>query len=227
MVKGRYLENRKWLRKRKWLRSKVFQKFSAHHIIINKQTNVRADGRETGLRARPPLRTPSAVRPPWGQKSKANYFSDTAGRMSEVLAVEHDSLQQFFGNFASYCSYHQPVQAPLARLGGPVKLQEAECGVCLDSLEEVVGHATLWTPAAGPGYTGTASSGWQPPPAATTSKCPVCNNKDEFTEEMKEFGIYVLDQDAEPNHAGHRYLLLCGGVGAISDTAAITASGAG
>jgi len=28
-------------------------------------------------------------------------------------------------------------------------------------------------------------------------KCPLCNNRDEFTEEMKEFGIYVPDQDAE------------------------------
>ena len=66
--------------------------------------------------------------------------------------LENESLQQFFGNFASFCSLHRPIQvgiefftfeglyfkAPLARAGnGSLKLKEAECGVCLDPLEEV------------------------------------------------------------------------------------------
>jgi len=64
--------------------------------------------------------------------------------------LENDSLQQFYGNFASFCSSHRPVQAPLAKSGAAtLNLKEAECGVCLDTLEEVVGNNVLWAPCCG------------------------------------------------------------------------------
>ena len=40
-------------------------------------------------------------------------------------------------------SSHRPVQAPLAKSGAAtLNLKEAECGVCLDTLEEVGGSVT-------------------------------------------------------------------------------------
>ena len=36
-------------------------------------------------------------------------------------------------------------------------------------------------------------------------KCPMCNNKDEFEEEMKRFGIYVPEQDAAWEREGNTF----------------------
>ena len=59
--------------------------------------------------------------------------------------IENGSLQQFFGEFSSYCSVHRPVQRPSKmRLG-----HGGECGVCLEVLEEVPGKEVLWTPCCG------------------------------------------------------------------------------
>jgi len=114
--------------------------------------------------------------------------------------LENGSLQQFFGNFVSYCGAHKPIQSPfLDKKGklksGKIEMRE-ECGCCTMELEDGTTKDFLWTP---------CCNGWfhrscieQTAENAGTHffKCPLCNNKKDFTEEMLQFGVYVPDRDA-------------------------------
>ena len=100
--------------------------------------------------------------------------------------LENGSLQQFHGKFESFCSVHKPLQAPLQKAkktGVPVEMRE-ECGCCTMPLQDGESQDLLWTP---------CCSGWfhrdcvqQTAENAGTHffKCPLCNNKKDFTEEM-------------------------------------------
>jgi len=114
--------------------------------------------------------------------------------------LEHGSLQQFFGNFVSYCESHKPIQSPFLDKKGKLKTgkieMREECGCCTMELEDGTTKDFLWTP---------CCNGWfhrscieQTAENAGTHffKCPLCNNKKEFTEEMLQFGVYVPDRDA-------------------------------
>ena len=104
-------------------------------------------------------------------------------------------MNQFFGNFQSFCEKHRPQQkSTVFRKEGSGR--ENMCGVCLDDVEEEASHDVLWAPCCG---------GWLHKPCVENMaesaglaffKCPLCNNRDEFTEEMMKFGVYIPDQDA-------------------------------
>jgi len=107
--------------------------------------------------------------------------------------IENGSLQQFFGKFPSFCPLHRPVQTPSkVRVGGG----GGECGVCLDELEEVPGSDVLWTPCCGGWFHRNCVERMAETAGCHFFKCPLCNNKDEFSQEMQDFGIYLPDQDA-------------------------------
>ena len=62
---------------------------------------------------------------------------------------------------------------------------------------KVVGNTVLWTPCCGGWAHRSCVERMALVAGSHHFKCPLCNNKDEFTKEMEEFGIYVPDQDAE------------------------------
>ena len=106
-------------------------------------------------------------------------------------------MQQFYGNFASYCEAHKPLQTPYLnkKKNEKVEMRE-ECGCCTMELDDGDCKEFLWTP---------CCNGWfhrhcieMTAESAGTHffKCPLCNNKDQFTEEMLQFGVYVPDRDA-------------------------------
>jgi len=114
--------------------------------------------------------------------------------------LENGTLQQFQGNFESFCSVHKPLQTPFLqqkKSGAKLNMRE-ECGCCTMPLqEEGTTPDFLWTP---------CCSGWfhrdcieKTAETAGTHffKCPLCNNKKDFTEEMLKFGVFVPDRDAD------------------------------
>ncbi|XP_064600862.1 uncharacterized protein LOC135467035 [Liolophura sinensis] len=108
------------------------------------------------------------------------------------------TLHQFFGNFGSYCPTHRPRQAALTsdRLAF-FGTANTMCAICICTVEARASNETLRSPC--------CRSSWFHRDCiqqlATTAglhffKCPLCNNKEMFQEEMLEFGIYIPDQDA-------------------------------
>jgi len=61
--------------------------------------------------------------------------------------LENGSLQQFFGNFGSYCLEHRPLQEPKHKPGSK---KARECGICLDNLNPK-SYQNLYSPCCG-GY---------------------------------------------------------------------------
>ena len=64
--------------------------------------------------------------------------------------LENGSLQQFFGNFVSYCGAHKPIQSPFLDKKGKLKTggieMREECGCCTMELEDGTTKDFLWTP---------------------------------------------------------------------------------
>ena len=129
-------------------------------------------------------------------------------------ALESGALPQFCGNFSVFCLEHRPSQDC-----GPVEEgSTSTCGICLDEIRLGGDEASAGDGdggGGGGGGGGAAPAGtwrlWAPccggwfhreclcRLAKSTGyffKCPLCNNKEEFEREMKNFGVYIPDQDA-------------------------------
>jgi len=115
--------------------------------------------------------------------------------------LENGSQQQFFGNFVSYCRDHKPVQAPLLetnRRREEMWQKRDECGCCTMELEEEGGTTDfLWTPCCNGWFHRQCIEKTAENAGTHFFKCPLCNNKDEFTAEMLAHGVYVPDRDAD------------------------------
>jgi len=108
-------------------------------------------------------------------------------------SFEKNGLFQFFDTFPSWCFEHRPVQAIFMQESPEVKVKRS-CGICLELISDKI--STLWAPCCGGFFDSQCVSKL----AATSGyffKCPLCNNKDVFNIEMKKFGIYVPEQDAD------------------------------
>ncbi|XP_064621496.1 uncharacterized protein LOC135484197 isoform X2 [Lineus longissimus] len=111
---------------------------------------------------------------------------------------ENGALNQFFGNFSSFCGVHRlkqitPSSDRLAFHGTAV----TNCAICMCSVEARASNDTLRTPC--------CKNSWYHRECIQNQalsaglhffKCPLCNNKDNFQKEMLTFGIYIPDQDA-------------------------------
>jgi len=107
--------------------------------------------------------------------------------------IENGSLQQFFGGFSSFCSDHRPSQKPVRK---PGKKSDKDCGICLDTLSKMK-NDNLWTPCCGGWFHRDCVNRMASTAGMHFFKCPLCNNTEEFTQEMLNFGIYIPDQDAK------------------------------
>jgi len=105
-------------------------------------------------------------------------------------------LFQFYGEFNAFCSSHRPVQKPSVHRGKEV-VEDNQCGVCLDEVEELVSPATLWTPCCGGWFHRSCIEKMAENAGLAFFKCPLCCNKETFEKEMLEHGVYIPDQDAE------------------------------
>ncbi|KAK3105730.1 hypothetical protein FSP39_004435 [Pinctada imbricata] len=110
----------------------------------------------------------------------------------------YNTLHQYFGNFSSFCEDHRPRQMiPVDRLSLCGK-SNATCAICMTAVSsDVMSNDTIRAPCCG--YAWFHRDCIQK--HATTAglyffKCPLCNNKDVFQDEMLHFGIFIPEQDA-------------------------------
>ncbi|XP_012277126.1 uncharacterized protein LOC105697949 isoform X2 [Orussus abietinus] len=108
------------------------------------------------------------------------------------------SLHQFFGEFRSYCINHRPKQKIDDHVRKEVEaLGKTLCYICYEEVNphDIVG--TMWAPCC-------KKNAWfhrkcvqqLALSAGYFFKCPLCNNKKEFQDAMKEYGIFIPSQDA-------------------------------
>ncbi|OWF45461.1 G2/M phase-specific E3 ubiquitin-protein ligase [Mizuhopecten yessoensis] len=115
------------------------------------------------------------------------------------------TMHQYYDSFRSFCEDHRPRQTVsvsdrLAFYG----TANTTCAICMTSVETRASNETLRAPC--------CRNSWFHRSCivkhALTAglyffKCPLCNNKEIFQEEMLKFGVYLPDQDAawetEPN----------------------------
>nr|XP_039265124.1 G2/M phase-specific E3 ubiquitin-protein ligase-like [Styela clava] len=102
-------------------------------------------------------------------------------------------LFQYFGGFKSFCKKHRPTQPQLL----PSKIKNASCCMCFEIFDSLNNNISLMSPCCKETYfhhecvqKQALSSG------LFFFRCPACNNKDEYTNEMFRMGIYIPNRDA-------------------------------
>ncbi|XP_054652669.1 G2/M phase-specific E3 ubiquitin-protein ligase [Dunckerocampus dactyliophorus] len=107
---------------------------------------------------------------------------------------KHNFISQFTGNFPSYCSDHSPSQSVCVTSDlTPPK----SCSVCLDSLEPVLSYNILKCPSChGSWFHRDCVQRHAHSAGLFFFRCTLCNNKDEYQEEMLRMGIYIPERDA-------------------------------
>ncbi|CAL7952237.1 unnamed protein product [Xylocopa violacea] len=108
------------------------------------------------------------------------------------------TLNQFFGEFRSYCVKHRPQQnIDKQVLDELVRTNEVVCYICYDQVNPYDTVSTMWAPCC-------KKNAWfhrkcvqqLAMSAGYFFKCPLCNDNKIFPKAMKEFGIYIPSQDA-------------------------------
>ncbi|XP_076618815.1 uncharacterized protein LOC143340565 isoform X1 [Colletes latitarsis] len=115
------------------------------------------------------------------------------------------TLNQFFGEFRSFCKHHRPKQKIDPQIKNELaNTSDTKCYICYDSVNSGDIVNTIWAPCC-------KKNAWfhrkcvqqLAVSAGYFFKCPLCNDKITFQKAMLEFGIFVPSQDAswelEPN----------------------------
>jgi hypothetical protein len=115
-------------------------------------------------------------------------------------------LALFHGSFPSYCPDHRPRQkvpgadwkAGAAGSKGPgPQGRQGQCGACLERLVlRPGGGASLWTPCCRAWYHRACVERVAEAAGCHHTRCPLCNNKEVFQQEMLQCGVYIPDRDA-------------------------------
>lgn len=103
-------------------------------------------------------------------------------------------ISQFTNNFPSFCPDHAPSQtlSPDLDLSLP-----QSCSVCLDQIEPVLSFSVLKCPSCHTSWFHRDCVQRQAHSAGLFFfKCTLCNNKEQFQEEMLRMGIYIPERDA-------------------------------
>ncbi|XP_029195769.2 uncharacterized protein LOC114961283 [Acropora millepora] len=108
---------------------------------------------------------------------------------------QRGSLFQFFDSFNSFCTYHRPTQQ--------IHLRESDgknCPICLNDIEwnscPFLADVPLLTPCCKVWFHNKCLQRHAHSSGLYYFKCPLCNNKKEFQDEMKRMGVYIPEQDA-------------------------------
>nr|XP_033338500.1 uncharacterized protein LOC117227412 isoform X1 [Megalopta genalis] len=115
------------------------------------------------------------------------------------------SLNQFFGEFRSYCQNHRPRQKIDLKVKNELEqINDIKCYICYDNVNPTDTINTIWAPCC-------KKNTWfhrkcvqqLAMSAGYFFKCPLCNDKKKFQKAMLEYGIFIPRQDAswelEPN----------------------------
>ncbi|KAI3367481.1 hypothetical protein L3Q82_026203, partial [Scortum barcoo] len=103
-------------------------------------------------------------------------------------------ISQFTGLFPSFCPDHSPTQ-PLC-VGSDISLPQS-CSICLDSIEPVLCYSILKCPSCHASWFHRDCVQRQAHSAGLFFfRCTLCNNKENFQEEMLRMGIYIPERDA-------------------------------
>ncbi|XP_028994917.1 G2/M phase-specific E3 ubiquitin-protein ligase [Betta splendens] len=103
-------------------------------------------------------------------------------------------ISQFTELYASYCPDHSPTQSLC--VSPDVSLPQS-CSICLDSIEPVLSYSVLKCPSCHGSWFHRDCVQRQAHSAGLFFfKCTLCNNKENFQEEMLRMGIYIPERDA-------------------------------
>nr|CAB3264833.1 PHD finger protein 7 [Phallusia mammillata] len=105
-------------------------------------------------------------------------------------------LSQFYDSFPSYCRLHRPKQSiEVSQVAAPTTLK---CPICLCKVQNVSDdYHIVRTPCCANSVIHRTCVQQQAFSCGTYFfRCPVCNDSDNFSDEMKRMGIYVPERDA-------------------------------
>ncbi|XP_073683462.1 G2/M phase-specific E3 ubiquitin-protein ligase [Garra rufa] len=106
--------------------------------------------------------------------------------------LEQGFIFQFTDLFPSFCKKHAPSQSCVSSHSLPLS-----CSVCLESIEPVLSYNVLKCPAChGSWFHRNCVQHYAHSAAMFFFKCTLCNNKDQFQQEMLRMGIYIPERDA-------------------------------
>ncbi|XP_066468208.1 G2/M phase-specific E3 ubiquitin-protein ligase [Tiliqua scincoides] len=121
--------------------------------------------------------------------------------------TERGCIFQFRENFPSYCWKHRPIQKRPSNSKG-----SSQCTICLELVEHSPSYAILTSPCCKNAWFHRDCLQCQALSAGVFFfRCPVCNNKDKFQNEMLRMGIYIPEKDAswELEENAYQDLLQC------------------
>ncbi|KAJ7344913.1 hypothetical protein JRQ81_000863 [Phrynocephalus forsythii] len=121
--------------------------------------------------------------------------------------IERGCIFQFRDNFPSYCWKHRPTQKR------PSNSNElSQCIICLELVEHAPSYNILTTPCCKNAWFHRDCLQCQALSAGVFFfRCPVCNNKEKFQNEMLRMGIHIPEKDAswELEENAYQDLLQC------------------
>ncbi|XP_070698572.1 PHD finger protein 7-like [Pempheris klunzingeri] len=107
---------------------------------------------------------------------------------------KYEFISQFTEPFPSYCRDHSPSQS--VSVGPDLSLPQS-CSVCLDSIEPVLCYSVLKCPSCHNSWFHRDCVQRQAHSAGLFFfRCTLCNNKENFQEEMLRMGIFIPERDA-------------------------------
>ncbi|XP_062974961.1 G2/M phase-specific E3 ubiquitin-protein ligase [Elgaria multicarinata webbii] len=121
--------------------------------------------------------------------------------------IERGCIFQFRGNFPSYCWKHRPTQKRPSNSKG-----SSQCTICLELVEHAPSYNILASPCCKNAWFHRDCLQCQALSAGVFFfRCPVCNNKEKFQNEMLRMGIHVPEKDAswELEENAYQDLLQC------------------
>ncbi|XP_076834294.1 G2/M phase-specific E3 ubiquitin-protein ligase [Brachyhypopomus gauderio] len=106
--------------------------------------------------------------------------------------IEEEFIFQFTDLFPSFCKKHCPTQTCSTSPSLPLS-----CSICLEPMEPVLSYSVLKCPAClGSWFHRDCVQHQAHSAAMFFFKCTLCNNKDQFQQEMLRMGIHIPERDA-------------------------------
>ncbi|XP_028577255.2 G2/M phase-specific E3 ubiquitin-protein ligase isoform X1 [Podarcis muralis] len=121
--------------------------------------------------------------------------------------VERGCIFQFRENFPSYCWKHRPTQKR-----SPTSKGSSQCTICLELIEHAPSYNILASPCCKNAWFHRDCLQCQALSAGVFFfRCPVCNNKEKFQNEMLRMGLHIPEKDAswELEENAYQDLLQC------------------
>ncbi|XP_030644233.1 G2/M phase-specific E3 ubiquitin-protein ligase [Chanos chanos] len=106
--------------------------------------------------------------------------------------IQQEFISQFTGTFPSFCREHRPTQTVSISPSLPLS-----CSVCLEPIEPELSYSVLKCPVCHSSWFHRDCVQHQAYSAALFFfKCTICNNKEQFQQEMLRMGIHIPERDA-------------------------------